>query len=277
MKKIAALVFLLNIFVVTHAQWIADSIVEKTLYYLTDTTEFLDEYAIAGEIYEIHTRFMDDPGGIQSYSVLEIEFLISTKSIGETIQTIGIFRDTLNSLLFSVPVNDIIDSQDVYPNWYKIPVQNSPLFTDYIEIPNPLQWLCIPKYSDSLSGYTIGFWEGSQQWGVTIDYPVKVTIRGQLTGIPNEITSPGSFQLYQNFPNPFNPSTSISYSIPEYSNVIIKVLDILGNQVEILVNEEKPAGNYELKFDGSRLSSGVYFYHLRAGSFVDIKKMILMK
>jgi hypothetical protein len=86
-----------------------------------------------------------------------------------------------------------------------------------------------------------------------------------------------TFQLCQNFPNPFNPTTTISYSIPELSNVTIKVYDVLGGEVAALVNEEKPEGNYEIDFTGHNLSSGIYFYTLRAGSYIESKKMILIK
>lgn len=88
---------------------------------------------------------------------------------------------------------------------------------------------------------------------------------------------PEHFALYQNYPNPFNPSAKISYSIPELSLVTVKVYDVLGNEVAALVNEEKPIGSYEIEFDASTLPSGVYFYRLQAGSFVETKKMVLMK
>jgi sugar lactone lactonase YvrE len=85
------------------------------------------------------------------------------------------------------------------------------------------------------------------------------------------------FSLEQNYPNPFNPSTSIQYQVPSISNVSLKVYDVLGNEVSTLVNEEKPAGSYEVSFDAAGLSSGIYFYKLQAGSLVETKKMILMK
>lgn len=96
---------------------------------------------------------------------------------------------------------------------------------------------------------------------------------------------PTQFVLNQNYPNPFNPITNIEYSIPLVSQVTIKVYDILGNEIETLVNEEKSPGNYVVSFDASKLSSGVYFYKLQAGNsssgsaqgFVEIKKMILLK
>jgi len=84
-------------------------------------------------------------------------------------------------------------------------------------------------------------------------------------------------KLYQNYPNPFNPRTTITYQIPELSFVTIKVYDVLGNEIATLVNEDKPAGSYELIFDATALPSGVYFYQLRAGSFVETKKMLLLK
>lgn len=92
-----------------------------------------------------------------------------------------------------------------------------------------------------------------------------------------EIGIPNNFVLEQNFPNPFNPSTMIKYSLPINSYVILKIYDVLGNEIATLVNEEKPAGNYEIDFNASKLSSGVYFYTLKVGSFVETKKMILLQ
>ena len=83
--------------------------------------------------------------------------------------------------------------------------------------------------------------------------------------------------LHQNFPNPFNPTTKIQYSIPQSSNVVIKVFNILGREIETLVNEEKPVGTYEVNWNASNLTSGVYFYRLQAGDFAQTRKMILLK
>ena len=85
------------------------------------------------------------------------------------------------------------------------------------------------------------------------------------------------FSLSQNYPNPFNPSTVISYQLPVSGNVTLKVYDTLGREVASLVNEEKLPGNYEVKFDGSNLSIGVYFYRLQSGTFSETKKFVLMK
>ncbi|MBE0551659.1 MAG: T9SS type A sorting domain-containing protein [Ignavibacterium sp.] len=85
------------------------------------------------------------------------------------------------------------------------------------------------------------------------------------------------FSLEQNYPNPFNPATSIQYTIRSKQNVQLLVYNVLGKEIATLVNEEKPAGDYKVNFDASKLSSGVYFYQLQAGSFVEAKKMILIR
>jgi len=98
-----------------------------------------------------------------------------------------------------------------------------------------------------------------------------------LTDVGDENKLPNEFFLSQNYPNPFNPQTTISYSIPNSSLVQIQMFDVLGKEVLTLLNEEKSAGNYKLSFNASDLTSGVYFYQLRAGDFIQTKKMILIK
>ncbi len=88
---------------------------------------------------------------------------------------------------------------------------------------------------------------------------------------------PNDYALDQNYPNPFNPVTSIEYSLPKGSNVKLVVYDLLGNEVETLVDEYKPAGIYSVKFDGSELTSGIYIYRLQAGDFISTKRMALIK
>jgi probable HAF family extracellular repeat protein len=91
------------------------------------------------------------------------------------------------------------------------------------------------------------------------------------------LLTPTEFNLAQNYPNPFNPVTTIQYSIAQRSSVLLKVYDVLGNEVSTLVNEEKERGVYAVNFDASLLASGIYLYRLRAGSFVETKKMILLR
>ncbi len=97
------------------------------------------------------------------------------------------------------------------------------------------------------------------------------------TDIENEEIVVTEFKLSQNFPNPFNPSTTIKYSIPEASKVSLTIFNLLGEKVSTLVNEVKSAGSYNVDFNASNLSSGVYLYKLQAGSFMQTQKMILLK
>ena len=88
---------------------------------------------------------------------------------------------------------------------------------------------------------------------------------------------PVSFELYQNYPNPFNPTTTIIFIIRDLAFTSLKIYDVLGNEISILVNEVKPPGQYKIEFKGSALTSGIYFYQLRTGDYVETKKMVLLK
>ena len=128
-------------------------------------------------------------------------------------------------------------------------------------------------------------------WNDWSGHPWDANFRLTGTLLPtniNEITNkPNEFMLGQNYPNPFNPSTRIQYQVfpgtqltqraGSNSNVLLKVFDLLGNEVVELVNEEKPVGIYETVFDAQGLSSGIYFYKFQAGGFVETKKMILLR
>jgi hypothetical protein len=106
----------------------------------------------------------------------------------------------------------------------------------------------------------------------------EVTYNTLITNIVADATvTVDDFELSQNYPNPFNPVTTIRYKIPDQSFATLKVFDLLGREISTLVNEEKSAGNYEVKFNASSLPSGIYFYRLQSANFDKIKKMILMK
>ncbi len=109
------------------------------------------------------------------------------------------------------------------------------------------------------NGYDIGCYEYSSTTGITEE------------NIPEE------FQLFQNYPNPFNPETVISWQSPVAGKNVLKVFNILGNEIATLVNKEMPSGKYEIKFDGSELPSGIYLIRLQVDSFVQTKKMSLIK
>jgi len=110
-----------------------------------------------------------------------------------------------------------------------------------------------------------------QDWGLLIS-------ESTLVGVEEEKDMyPEVFYLSQNHPNPFNPSTTIKWQQPETNIVTLKIYDVLGRELTTLINEELTAGNHETVFNASRLSSGVYFYQLQAGDFVQTKKMVLLR
>ncbi len=184
---------------------------------------------------------------------------LNTAAISSNIFLYSLAVDTTgtNGLIIFAGTNDhgVLVSKDTGNTW---------------DVSNPgLSDLCI--YSLAVSGKYL--FAGTNISGVWMS-PVS-----DLTGIhetsPKKL--PQMFSLYQNYPNPFNPSTIISYSVPKSSLVTIKVYDILGREVETLVNEQKNSGNYKVTFNAGKLASGVYFYQLRSSDYTSIKKMLLLK
>ncbi|MBK9099102.1 MAG: agmatine deiminase family protein [bacterium] len=147
----------------------------------------------------------------------------------------------------------------------------------------------IPAQSDSTEIFY--YISATSNRGKTITKPIvapdgfyKFLVINSVTNIADN-SQPEEFYLSQNYPNPFNPSTKIKFTLPsviasgakQSQFVFLKVYDILGNEVATLVNEERPAGTYEVNFDAAELPSGVYFYQLKANSFIETKKMLLLK
>ena len=161
-----------------------------------------------------------------------------------------LFADTLNSDFhlqnLSPCIGTGIDSLQIAGFWYHAPL------TDIEGNPRPNPAGTMPD---------LGAYESS--------YPTNIEY--------DDLNLPTTYDLYQNYPNPFNPTTKIKYAIPERSIVELKVYDVIGREVELLVNEEQDLGYYELDFNASKFSSGVYFYQLKAGTFIQTKKMILVK
>jgi hypothetical protein len=105
-----------------------------------------------------------------------------------------------------------------------------------------------------------------------------LSFSNEATGVERQVRkNPNSFYLAQNYPNPFNPSTKISYSLSKRGHVTLSVYNLLGQKVVDLIDEEKPAGRYEIDFNAGNLSSGAYFYMLQAGNQIETKKMILLR
>jgi hypothetical protein len=137
--------------------------------------------------------------------------------------------------------------------------------------------------ADDVRDYSIYDSHGDLEGDATLE------ISGAIAGIEldNNNIQLKEYILTQNYPNPFNPVTTINYQIPEFSFVTLKVYDVLGNEITTLVNKEMPGGSYDIEFsaeggsafggDAYNLSSGIYFYQLRAGDFVETKKMVLLR
>lgn len=151
-------------------------------------------------------------------------------------------------------------------------------------------------YGLTKSEIKVKYWDSSLQSWVTINNNVTVdetnntvsfstnTVSnfyvlsdGSVTDVNNIEEIPAEFVLSQNYPNPFNPSTSINYQLAADSHVQLNVFDILGNEIATLVNESQSAGSYVVRFNASDLSSGVYFYKIKANNFTQIRKMLLVK
>lgn len=176
-----------------------------------------------------------------------------------------------------------VTGNDVLLNWTTATETNNSGFTversqtqsEWIEIG------FVPGFGTSTEPRTYSYTDAGLVAG-TYYYRIKqIDFNGTYTyyelGSSVEISTPSVFALEQNYPNPFNPTTKIEYSIAKAGNVQLVVFNSIGEEIAVLVNETQQAGRYEINFDASRLSSGVYFYKITAGEFNSIKKMILIK
>ncbi|OGU35227.1 MAG: hypothetical protein A2068_14825 [Ignavibacteria bacterium GWB2_35_6b] len=134
-----------------------------------------------------------------------------------------------------------------------------------------------PKVRDNMYGSVDEPFPGNSHWMNADYFGTAVLADNLITGINSSKTNPVQFKLFQNYPNPFNPNTVISYNVPMLSDVTLKIYDVLGREISMLVNEEKKVGSYEVNFDGSNLTSGIYFYKLTVGKFSETNKMMLLK
>jgi len=120
-------------------------------------------------------------------------------------------------------------------------------------------------YSQSYNGWTV------EKWAYNGDLPIITSVEQIGLSVPE------TFSLAQNYPNPFNPSTTIEFSLPNAAHVSLRVYDMLGREVAVLVNEQRNAGNHRVTFDARSLTTGTYLYSLRAGASQEIRKMVLVK
>jgi hypothetical protein len=134
------------------------------------------------------------------------------------------------------------------------------------------------KYGETNIDYYLTFSNSYYDWHSPIDAPESYhSLQTTLTAINGELSKATDFSLEQNYPNPFNPTTTITFYLPKSSMVTLKVYNIMGEEITTLVSETYAAGKHEYKWDATNMPSGLYFYRIKAGSFTDLKKMILMK
>jgi hypothetical protein len=183
-----------------------------------------------------------------------------------------VFNKTLNSTYYSCRYDTVFYFDEFFETYFSFPdtqQAHSPFYyLDHIYHFSKKFGLVFAEYIHPLCDYHV-YLSGCIISGITY---------GQLlVSVEGENNSISSFKLEQNFPNPFNTSTQIKYSVVENGLLILKVFDVLGREVTTLVNDEKPPGEYEVEFNGANLTSGIYFYQLKTKDFVNTKKMILLK
>jgi arabinogalactan endo-1,4-beta-galactosidase len=132
------------------------------------------------------------------------------------------------------------------------------------------EWISVPSLGSPWENVTLFDFTGELLNSISVFDSVPSVIQSQ-DGMPY------LFNLYQNYPNPFNPKTLINYSIPQSDFVLLKVYDVLGNEIITLINEYKTAGDYSIEFSGDNISSGVYIYRIQTGHFIDTKKLVLIR
>ena len=131
--------------------------------------------------------------------------------------------------------------------------------------------------------YQVGFANQQLGWILGDGGRILNTTTGGISFIEEiELKQPSNFYLTQNYPNPFNPVTKIKFEIPGQARndntlVTLKIYDLLGREIATLINEEKPAGKYEVEFNATNLPSGIYFYRIQAGDFIKTRKMVLLR
>jgi len=157
---------------------------------------------------------------------------------------------------------------------YQFPVDNDSLIRNYIDTSGILILSTIGEFSGEVLVNVIVTDDSNS---IAIDSVLVQVYKS--TGINNSSNplTPNEYMLYQSYPNPFNPSTKIKYTLPKAEKVKIEVFNLLGQRIETLINKQRPSGSHEVEFTSKDLPSGVYLYRIEAGEYQEVKKMILMK
>jgi len=223
-------------------------------------------------------------GNGQSYAVYSGLFFPGRflRQLGSKILYFSPTDSTEHTLLdFAANVGDTVSRQQVEPFWIILAAKST---NSYFQ---QQQW----QFAFGNGTLTNGCWtivDSLGLFGVLMEPGVTWTLTGaridgvvrygSITLVSNlHAAVPKTTSLYPNYPNPFNPSTTIKYELPKSSMVRVSVYDMLGCEVSMLVNEGRDAGVHEVKFDGSGLASGVYLYRLRAGAYIQTRKLLLIR
>ncbi len=130
-------------------------------------------------------------------------------------------------------------------------------------------------FSDNNGGAIVTYW--TTLGGIYAQHTGRKGKVGVITKVPVNENIPLKFELSQNFPNPFNPTTTIQFTVNSNQIIILKIFDVLGRELATLVNEKLDSGKYEVNWDGTRYSSGIYFYSIKAGNWMQTRKMLMIK
>jgi exopolysaccharide biosynthesis protein len=263
---------------------------ERFLIDLTDASpgiDWTDEWRYIEREFSKAIPSWANPNAVLTYPVTWMRtYLVETKNDNKNSGVIY-FDDFRVHFIGEVPVElnsftAAVNGSDVVLNWSTSTETNNHGFE-------------IQRTTDNKSWITAGFVKGN---GTTTEsnsytFSEKCINQGKLYYRLKQVDLDGSFaysevleveiqptafELHQNYPNPFNPATVIKFSLPDVTEIVtIKVYDIIGNEIATLLNEQKPAGNYEVIFNAEKIPAGVYFYRLNAGSYNQTRKMILIK
>ncbi len=235
--------------------------------------------------------------GMPTLTVYDLKYKDGTKILMAATHGRGCF---MNDLSGALPIQIVgfsasaIGGSNVRLDWRTISETNNygfevqrktPDQTDFQTLPNSF----IPGHGTTTELHSYSFIDSmgsANQWSHrlkqidldgTVHYTEPVTVTATVVTSVRENSIPSDFTLGQNYPNPFNPSTTIRYGLPNHSHVTITVFNALGEQAAVLQNGEQDAGDHEVKFDGSGLSSGVYFYRMQAGTYVETRRLLLIR
>ena len=246
-----------------------------------DTTHIARPYYYSGGNYGAyaHYGYSDYPAGQLRTSTLQLSKFLTAFMQGGEINNVKILDTATVSLMTTVQFPQIRSDQGLIWHNYLLNSRwiwghtggDLGVLTAMFYSPAEGTGVVLLCNAEGIYG---GFW--TTMLTILFEYAVM--------SVEDEINLPISCNLFQNYPNPFNPSTKISWESPVGSRQSLKIYDVLGNHISTLIDDYKPAGTYEVEFDASFLSSGIYFYQLKvypanggAGSFVETKKMILLK